>query len=82
MSVRTSDLSYSSRKPTFCRGYWTTREEVGLTHVRRHAIRAGGLPIRIDGALLSGTVVGSDCPDQDWAIAGVVLSTISAENAG
>lgn len=42
----------------------------------------GGLPVRIDGALLGGIGVGSGSPDQDLAVAGAALSAIGAENAG
>jgi uncharacterized protein GlcG (DUF336 family) len=39
----------------------------------------GGLPIRIDGALLGGIGVGSGTPDKDLAVAHAALAAISAE---
>ena len=39
----------------------------------------GGLPIRIDGALLGGIGVGSGSPDQDLAVAGAALAAVGAD---
>ena len=40
---------------------------------------SGGLPIRIEGALLGGIGVGSGSPDQDLAVARAALVAIGAE---
>lgn len=39
----------------------------------------GGLPIRVEGALVGGIGVGSGSPDQDIAVAGAALAAIGAE---
>ena len=39
----------------------------------------GGLPIRIDGALIGGIGVGSGSPDQDIEVARAALASIGAE---
>lgn len=39
----------------------------------------GGLPIRVDGALLGGIGVGSGAPEQDLAVAQAALSAIGAD---